>query len=110
MEGAREEKIEGTRILQWADIGGRRVRRELVKRLRRQQVSLTSQERQAVGRAAKPEASTKSRVERAHRRWSWASRLARNVADAASSSWKVLLPGVAPALAAYLGLPSTAAP
>ena len=96
-------------ILHWVDIGGRRVRRELVKTLRRQQVSLTSQERQTAEAAAKPGVSAKSRAERAHRRRSWASRLARNAVGATSSSWRVMLPGVAPALAAYLGLPSAAA-
>lgn len=110
LEGAAAPRGEGARKLQWADIGGRRVRRELVKTLRRQQVSLTSQERQTAGAEAKPGGCAKSRAERAHRRRSWASRLARNAASAASSSWRVMLPGVAPALAAYLGLPSTAAP
>jgi hypothetical protein len=108
-EGAVAARDEGAHKLQWADIGGRRVRRELVKTLRRQQVSLTSQERQPAGAAAKPGVCAKSRAERAHRRRSWASRLARNAVDAATSSWRVMLPGVAPALAAYLGLPSAAA-
>jgi hypothetical protein len=106
-EGAALAGEQGHR-LHWADIGGRRVRRELVKTLRRQQVSLTRAGRQGVDEVAKPGERAQSRAERAHRRLSWASRLVRNVVDAASSSWSVMLPGVAPALAAYLSLPSTA--
>lgn len=107
-EGAVAARAQGAHKLQWADIGGRRVRRELVKRLRRQQVSLTSQEWPTAGAVAKPGVCAQSRAERAHRRRSWASRLARNAADGASSTWRVMLPGIAPALAAYLGLPSAA--
>lgn len=110
VEGAVGARGEGEHLLQWADIDGRRVRRELVKGLRRQQVSLTRAERQGAGEAAKPGERAQSRAERAHRRLSWASRLARNAADATSSSWRVMLPGVAPALAAYLSLSSIAAP
>lgn len=95
---------EATRVLQWADIGGRGVRRELVKTLRRQQVSLTGREMRAES-AAKVAPGTHSRAERAHRRRSWASRLARNACGTASSRWNITLPGIPPALAAYLGLP-----
>lgn len=105
----RESREGATHVLQWADIGGRRVRRELVKTLRRQQVSLTSQEMR-VESVAKVAPGIRSRAERAHRRRSWASRLARNACGTASSRWSVTLPGIPTALAAYLGLPSASVP
>jgi hypothetical protein len=108
-EGTAEPRGQKAHSLHWADIGGRRVRRELVKTLRRQQVSLISQEPQAESAVAKASACTSSRAERAHRRRSWASRLARNACSTTSSRWSVTLPGVPPALAAYLGLPSASA-
>lgn len=109
VEGAAEMGGKGAHKLEWADTGGRRVRRELVKQLRRQQVRLTSEEAQAQGVGAKSGACPKSRAERAHQRRSWADRLARNACSATSPRWSVTLPGISPALAAYLGLPSASA-
>jgi hypothetical protein len=50
-----------------------------------------------------------SRAERAHRRRSWASRLARNAYGAATPPGSVTIPGIWPALAAYLDLPTVPA-
>jgi len=103
----RQQKAREVCFLQWSDLGGRRVRRDLVMRLRRQQVTITD-----LGAEEAPEAEPRicSRAERAHRRRSWASRLARNACSAAAPRWTVTIPGIWPALAAYLGLPSSPAP
>ncbi len=98
------------RALQWGDVGGRRLRRDLVAQLRRQQVTIT---RPVAGPAvptsgAEPRLWT--RAERAHRRLSWASRLARNARAADTPGYSVTLYGIAPPLAAYLGVPSVPAP
>lgn len=97
------------RALQWCDVGGRRLRRELVAQLRRQQVSITDP---AVGSVA-PTSGTQprlwTRAERAHRRLSWASRCARNARTADAPCYAVTVCGIAPPLAAYLGLPSVPA-
>ena len=109
------QAVDGTdglraRALQWCDLGGRRLRRELVAQLRRQQVSISDP---AVGPVA-PTSGTQprlwTRAERAHRRRSWASRLARNAHAADTPRYTVTVCGIAPALAAYLGLPSVPAP
>jgi len=94
------------RLLQWGDLGGRHVRRDLVARLRRQQVTITD-----LGAESATEAEPRicSRAERAHRRRSWASRLARNAYGAATPRWSVTIPGIWPALAAYLDLPTVPA-
>jgi hypothetical protein len=101
---------EAVRVLQWGDLGGRRVRRDLIAMLRRQQVSITCQERQPECGVAKPSARVWTRAERAHRRQSWACRLARNAATHETPSFRVTVCGVVPALAAHLGLPSTPVP
>jgi hypothetical protein len=103
----RQQKAREVCFLQWSDLGGRRVRRDLVMRLRRQQVTITD-----LGAEPAPEAEPRicSRAERAHRRRSWASRLARNACGAATPRWTVTIPGMWPALAAYLGLPAVPAP
>jgi hypothetical protein len=48
-----------------------------------------------------------ARAERAHRRMSWAGRLARNQRTAEAPHYGFVLFGIAAALAAYLGLTST---
>jgi hypothetical protein len=97
------------RVLEWCDFGGRRVRRGLVTRLRRQQVGITNLGAAPAVAPADREERVWTRAERARKRRSWASRLARNALDATAPRWSVTLPGVEPALAAYLGLPSTSA-
>jgi hypothetical protein len=98
------------RVLQWGDVGGRRLRRELVAHLRRPHVSITD----PLAGPAVPTSSAAprlwTRAERAHRRLSWASRLARNARPADTSRYTVTVCGIAPPLAAYLGLPSVPRP
>lgn len=108
--GGRESSSEEVRVLQWGDGGGRRVRRELIATLRRQQVTITGRERQIECSLAKASARLWSRAERAHRRQSWACRLARNAATSETPNFHVIVCGIAPALAAYLGLPSMPVP
>jgi len=103
-----EQEGQAVRALEWCDLGGRAVRRGLVRQLRQQQVSITSLG--AAPTAAPEEARVWTRAERARRRRSWAERLARNACGEATPRWSVTLPGVTPALAAYLGLPSSSAP
>lgn len=95
-------------VLQWGDVGGRRVRRDLVTHLRRQQVTITRQEIPPAPVPASPRVWT--RAERAHRRQSWANRLARNACNPQLPAMTVTVCGIAPPLAAYLGLPSSPAP
>jgi hypothetical protein len=102
-----QQQGQAVRALEWCDLGGRSVRRGLVRQLRQQQVSITSLG--AAPAAAPAEARVWTRAERARRRRSWAERLARNACGEATLRWSVTLPGVTPALAAYLGLPSSPA-
>ena len=103
-----QQEGQEVRVLEWCDLGGRGVRRGLVRQLRRQQVSITSLG--AASAAVPEEARVWTRAERARRRRSWADQLARNACGKATQRWSVTLPGVAPALAAYLGLRSLPAP
>jgi hypothetical protein len=103
-----QQEGQEVRMLEWCDLGGRGVRRGLVRQLRRQQVSITSLG--AASAAVPEEARVWTRAERARRRRSWADRLARNACGEATQRWSVTLPGVAPALAAYPGLRSLPAP
>jgi hypothetical protein len=104
-----EQEGQEVRMLEWCDLGGRKVRRDLVRQLRRQQVSITTLGATAAAAPADRAERVWTRAERAHRRLSWATRLARNALGARAPRWSVTLPGVAPALATYLGLPSTPA-
>ncbi len=97
------------RALEWCDLGGRAVRRGLVRQLRRQQVSITNLDAAPAAAPTTREARVRTRAERAHRRRSWADRLARNACGEATQRWSVTLPGIAPTLAAYLGVPSAPA-
>jgi hypothetical protein len=85
------------------------VRRDLVAQLRRQQVTLHKQEGEPTSSPEQPAPRGWTKAERAHRRHTWANRLARNACGAATSNWSVTLPGVPAALAATLGLPSASA-
>jgi hypothetical protein len=104
-----QQEVQEVRALEWCDLGGRGVRRGLVRQLRRQQVGITSLGAASAAAPANREARVWTRAERARRRRSWADRLARNACGAATPRWSVTIPGVAPALAAYLGLPSVPA-
>ena len=94
-------------VFRWCDRGGRQVRRDLVAQLRRQQVMLTKQEGE---RSSAPAPQLWTKAERAHRRRSWANRLARNACGATGPRWSLTIPGIPSALAAYLDLPSASAP
>jgi len=90
--------------LLWGDGGGRRLRRDLVRQLRRQTVTIEVLPGRPPVPAAEPRVWT--RAERAHRRLSWATRLARNALPVGTATSRVRLFGIAPALAKFLGLPS----
>jgi hypothetical protein len=109
---ARGERAPGSeaRVLQWGDLGGRRVRRVLIATLRQQQVTITRQEGQPGCGVVKASPRLWTRAERAHRRQSWACRLARNAATSETPSFRVFVCGIAPSLAAHLGVPSTSVP
>ena len=105
-----QQDAQEVRTLVWGDLGGRRVRRDLVAQLRRQQVVITSLGAAPAATPANSQSRVWTRAERAHRRRRWANRLARNACGAATTCWIVMIPGIAPALASYLGLPSAPAP
>lgn len=96
-------------VFRWCDCGGRRVRRDLVAQLRRQQVTLRKQEGEPGPTPEQRASHIWTKAERAHRRHTWANRLARNACGAAIPRWSVTLPGVPAALAEALGLPSNSA-
>ncbi len=95
--------------VRWCDGGGRRVRRDWVTRLRRQRVTITGPTAGTRPPASKTEPRLWTRAERAHRRLSWAHRLARNALTVGVPRYIVTLFGIAPRLAAYLSLPSASA-
>jgi hypothetical protein len=70
----------------------------LVTQLRRQQVSITRHDTELATPKAASEPRLWTRAERAHRRQSWASRLARNACGTATPRYTVTLAGIAPAL------------
>jgi hypothetical protein len=105
-----QQNAQHERVLQWGDVGGRRIRRALVTQLRRQQVSITRHDAELATPKAASEPRLWTRAERAHRRQSWASRLVRNACGTATPRYTVTLAGIAPALTTYLGLPSVPAP
>ncbi len=90
--------------LTWWDLPGYRIRREYVLRLRRQTVTIAASPSNGEGAEMPGAPRTWTRAERAHRRLSWAARLARNGGETASSGYMVTVFGIAPALAAVLGL------
>src|SRR5215210_1657613 len=88
----------------WGDVSGRRLRRDLVRRLRRQTV--TVEVLPVVVRAPPAGPRLWTRAERAHRRLSWAARLARNALPPGTITSRVTLFGIPPQLAEFLGLPA----
>jgi hypothetical protein len=88
----------------WCDLPGYRIRHDYVTRLQRQRVRLVVLRADdcAVAQPAAPRLWT--RAERAHRRLSWAARLARNRCAADPPRYACTVFGVASALATYLGL------
>jgi hypothetical protein len=98
-----EGTVEQPEVL-WCDLPGYRIRHNYVAGLRRQHVTIVNLDptRGGLERTAGPRLWT--RAERAHRRLSWAARLARNRCPAGPPRYRVTVCGVVPALAAYLGL------
>jgi len=94
--------------LLWCDLGGRRLRRDLVRRLRRQKVTVEVLPARLFA-PRRPEPRLWTRAERAHRRLSWAARLARNALPAGIVTSRVTLCGIPPQLAEFLGLPASPA-
>jgi hypothetical protein len=94
------------RELLWGDVSGRRIRHAFTTRLRRQRVTITASSDEPCSVAADGARRIWTRAERAHRRLSWAERLARNQRAAEARRYRFMLFGIAVALAAYLGLAS----
>ncbi len=97
------------RDLLWGDLPGRRIRRDFFRALRQRRVTVMSP---APAVAVVPAVSAPcrwARAERAHRRLSWAARLARNAPATEAAHCTVTLWGIPPQLAASRGLPSLAA-
>ncbi len=94
------------RELLWGDVSGRRIRQDFTTRLRRQRVTITASSDEACSVPADGTPRIWTRAERAHRRLSWAERLARNQRAAEGRRYRFMLFGIAVALAAYLGLAS----
>ena len=92
--------------LLWLDLPAYRVRREYMRRLRRQTVTLAGAGDDEAPAGTRDELRTWTRAERAHRRLSWDARLARNRRGAAGSGYRFMVFGITPALAACLGLPA----
>ena len=90
--------------LVWCDLPGYRIRHTYVGRLRRQQVKIVALPDDASAAALPAVPRIWTRAERAHRRLTWATRLARNRCPAGPSRYRFTVFGVVPALAAYLGL------
>ena len=100
-----QEPIAEQPELVWHDLPGYRIRHDYMGHLRRQRVTIVE------ARVAQPLAVVLAarriwtRAERAHRRLSWATRLARNQCLVGSPRCACTVFGVVPALAAFLGLP-----
>jgi len=90
--------------LLWGDVSGHQIRHTFATRLRRQRVSITASIDAPCSVPADGASRIWTRAERAHRRLSWAGRLARNQPAAEAPRYAFLLFGIAAALAAYLGL------
>jgi hypothetical protein len=90
----------------WGDLPGRRIRRDFFQALRRQQVTLVPPLPAVVPAPAMSGPRRWTRAARAHRRLSWAARLARNALAADAARYTVTLCGIPPQLAAGLGLPT----
>ena len=97
------------RDLLWCDISGRSLRRRFVAWLRGQRVTISGPLATRARTTTQPQPRRWTRAQRAHRRLRWTERLARNAVATDAPSYTVTLCGIAPALAAYLGLPSACA-
>lgn len=96
--------------LHWCDFSGRRLRRGLFWHLRSQQVLVADEDPSSDDPpVSAPPPRTWTRAERAHRRLSWEARHSRNARSPSRPPCRVTLFGIAPSLAAYLGLPAAPA-
>jgi hypothetical protein len=102
---APEQPTEQHELL-WGDISGHRIRHEFATRLRRQRISITAPTDDRCSATSDGAVGIWTRAERAHRRVSWAGRLARNQRVAEAPRYGFVLFEIAAALAAYLGLAS----
>jgi hypothetical protein len=94
----------GLTELVWCDLPAYRIRREYSTWVRRQLVSIVTLQAGPLTTLAAGASRLWTRAERAHRRLSWAVRLARNAWAADSSRYACTVFGVVPALATFLGL------
>jgi len=92
--------------LLWGDVSGHRIRHAFATQLRRQRVTITASTDEPCSVPSDGAPRIWTRAERAHRRLSWAARLARNQRAAEAPRYAFMLFGIAVALAAYLGLAS----
>ncbi len=106
--GETHAEQEGRNLL-WCDISGRSLRRRFVAWLRGQRVTISGPLATRARTTTHPQPRRWTRAQRAHRRLRWTERLARNAVATDAPSYTVTLCGIAPALAAYLGLPSACA-
>ena len=107
-EDAAGDACEQREVL-WGDLPGRRIRRAFFQSLRQQRVTIDSPPAEVVGAPPVPGPRRWTRAERAHRRLSWAARLARNASREGVARYTVTLWGIPSQLVAYLGLPALAA-
>lgn len=99
------DRSHGPAEVVWSDLPAYRIRRDYITWARRQQVSIVSLPAAPPAAIAAGTPRLWTRAERAHRRLSWAARLARNAWAADSVRYVCTVFGVAPALATFLGLP-----
>jgi hypothetical protein len=90
----------------WGDLPSRRIRRGFFQLLRQQRVTLVPPPAVVDAGAAGREPRRWTRAERAHRRVSWAARLARNALATESARYTITLWGIPPQLATHLDLPA----
>jgi hypothetical protein len=100
-----DPSCEGHEVV-WCDLPGYRIRHDYVRRLHRQRVTLVALRADDCAAAQPAAPRLWTRAERAHRRLSWAARLARNRCIADLPRYACTVFGVASALATYLGLTS----
>lgn len=98
----RVESLSACKPLLWGDWGRRAHRRECIQLLRSQRVDVRVEPPGHAKPAIEP--SPLSRAYRAHWRLSWAQRLARNARAPTASPVTIMLFGVPPGFAAFLGL------
>jgi hypothetical protein len=103
-EVPREERPSAPSEVLWCDLPGYRLRREYVACLRRQRVTVVNLRPKRCEEVRTEGLRIWTRAERAHRRLSWAARLTRNRCPVSPPRYRVMVFGVVPALALYLGL------